>query len=672
MGNIASACADEPAIEPDSNDFPVAGTRTGGARVEKPRINKVSAGTHQPTDAASGAPASRDAARASSGPVASHAHARFTVGDPVRDPSTGGILSALEDDFYVSGGAGGILGEGAFGIVRKAKHARSKRMYAIKSVRIEGGSDGVGTEPSANASVASLSADAALKNKQPCVLADVIDEIHLSLSLAHPHVVNVYDFYQTKSEVHVVMEYLRGGSLLDAINEANEVSGNAGSETLKPPFSERDAAFAARALLGALEHLHSQNVAHRDVKLENVMFAVRGDWRTLRLVDFGLAMRGKTSRDKMSAQCGSPGYIAPEIVHGKHYTAAVDVWASGCVFFAMLNGRLPFEDEDPDVLKMYRRIADGAHAPFSPEVSEPAKQLCLRMLERDESKRFTASEAKEHEWVLTHVHGAEAVSGDAEKNKVVHNKSRVARFVAAKRASFFDGASASGSDAKEFWRFGTKNLNAGDVLITRGARAKEVYVIEEGCVEILVEDEAHGEELKVAERGVGDVVGEMGVTTVAGGDVDEAKHDERERLIQTNQTSGSEKDTLERDSETRSLGEPHDGDGERLSKSFATLATLLRVKRVWFGARRGAEVRAVTRTRVTVMTNAQYRCMLAEDYGVDVERKRMLEARAEETTQTVRRASVDAGSQQTRRASVDVSGASDFFKPAADPAVSAS
>ena len=145
----------------------------------------------------------------------------------------------------------------------------------------------------------------------------------------------------------------------------------------------------------------------------------------------------------------------------------------------------------------------------------------------------------------------------------------------------------------------------------------------------------------------------MGVTIEAGGDVDEAKHDERERLIpkmrkNAGKTSGSEKDTLERDS------------GERLGKSFATLVTLLRVKRVWFGARRRAEVRAVTRTRVTVMTNAQYRRMLSEDYGVDVERKRMLEARAEETTQTV------------RRASVDVAGASDFFKPAAEPTVNAS
>ena len=642
MGNIASACADEPSIEPDSNDLPVAGTRTGGARAEKHRpVSKK----HQPSDAASGAPAaapaSRDAAGAPSGPVASHAHTRLTAGEPVRDPSTGGILSALEDDFYVSGGAGSIIGEGAFGIVRKVKHARSKRLYAIKSVRVEGGSDGGFITTAENVSGVS-EADALLKSKQPCVLADVIDEIKLSISLAeNPHVVNVYDFYQSASEVHIVMEYLRGGSLLDAVNEANASA----QKVAKPPFSERDAAFAARALLGALEHLHARNVAHRDVKLENVMFAVRGDWRTLRLVDFGLAMRGKTSRDKMSVQCGSPGYIAPEIVHGKHYTAAVDVWAAGCVFFATLNGALPFED--PDVLKIYRRIADGAHAPFLPGVSAAAKALCLRMLDRDETSRLTASEAKEHEWVLTHVHGAEGASGDDQK--VVHDKSRAARFVAAKRAAFFDTTAAETETVRnrDFWRFGTLDLNAGDVLITRGARAKEVFVIDFGCVEILVQDDALDEELKVAERGVGDVVGEMGVTIEAGGDVDEAKYDERERVVKSAPPSKTPSGrSVIHDANASQEGARSDiqeYDGERVFRAFATVATLLRVKRTWFGARRGAEVRAVTRTRVTVMTNAQYRRMLAEDYGVDVERKRMLEKRAEETAESVRRSSLDAG-----------------------------
>ena len=191
------------------------------------------------------------------------------------------------------------------------------------------------------------------------------------------------------------------------------------------------------------------------------------------------------------------------------------------------------------------------------------------------------------------------------------------------------------------------DLNAGDVLITRGARAKEVFVIDFGCVEILVQDDALDEELKVAERGVGDVVGEMGVTIEAGGDVDEAKYDERERVVKSAPPSKTPSGrSVIHDANASQEGARSDiqeYDGERVFRAFAAVATLLRVKRTWFGARRGAEVRAVTRTRVTVMTNAQYRRMLAEDYGVDVERKRMLEKRAEETAQSVRRSSLDAG-----------------------------
>lgn len=186
------------------------------------------------------------------------------------------------------------------------------------------------------------------------------------------------------------------------------------------------------------------------------------------------------------------------------------------------------------------------------------------------------------------------------------------------------------------------DLNAGDVLITRGARAKEVFVIDFGCVEILVQDDALDEELKVAERGVGDVVGEMGVTIEAGGDVDEAKYDERERVVKRPSKTPSGRSVIH-DTNAGARSDIQEYDGERVFRAFATVATLLRVKRTWFGARRGAEVRAVTRTRVTVMTNAQYRRMLAEDYGVDVERKRMLEKRAEETAESVRRSSLDAG-----------------------------
>ena len=139
-------------------------------------------------------------------------------------------------------------------------------------------------------------------------------------------------------------------------------------------------------------------------------------------------------------------------------------------------------------------------------------------------------------------------------------------------------------------------------------------------------------------------MGEMGVTIEAGGDVDEAKYDERERVVKRPSKTPSGRSVIAANaSQEGTRSDSQEKDGERVFRAFATVATLLRVKRTWFGARRGAEVRAVTRTRVTVMTNAQYRRMLAEDYGVDVERKRMLEKRAEETAESVRRSSLDAG-----------------------------
>ena len=159
---------------------------------------------------------------------------------------------------------------------------------------------------------------------------------------------------------------------------------------------------------------------------------------------------------------------------------------------------------------------------------------------------------------------------------------------------------------------------------------------------ILVQDDALDEELKVAERGVGDVVGEMGVTIEAGGDVDEAKYDERERVVKSAPPS---KTPPEGASLPRTRAREAMLKKKTASAYSAPLPPSRRfcASRTWFGARRGAEVRAVTRTRVTVMTNAQYRRMLAEDYGVDVERKRMLEKRAEETAESVRRSSLDAG-----------------------------
>lgn len=650
MGNIFSVCADDPILPDEEEDvysprFTNMAVKGGDAKQEIALVRREldSHATNSPSNARSrvGTPSSlrRSSSRSDiSKPVVSHA--QFTERDPVRDPRTGGICTPLEEDFYVTAGIGSVVGDGAYGIVRKVKHIRTKRIYAVKTVLLESDAvnakrpdyfgmrkgdkklegDGSGADGSnANDSNANDCAISLLREKKPCALLDVVDEIHLSMQLAHPNVVNVYDFYQTDTEVHIVMEYLQGGSLLDVINDIQNASTT--NDTIQP-FSERDAAFMMKNVLTALEHLHENNVTHRDVKLENIMFAVRGDYRTVRVVDFGLAFKAKSSREKMSAQCGSPGYIAPEIVHGTYYSSSVDVWAGGCVFFAMMNGTLPFEEEK--VKKTYRRIVKCDHQGFLGSVSDEAKSFTKKMLEIVDANRVTAAEALEDPFIIGHVHGPDAIL-----NGWHTKKSRAARFVEL--------------NYMRLGGIGTRVLNAGEVLITKGKRALEVFVIDEGCVEILVHDETSGEEVKVAERGVGDVVGEMGVKTEPFNDGDTAKHDAREKKEVELRRRLNTPLTPEKQS---SLGLKKLKRGERLHP-IHLLVVLLRVKRVWFGGRRGAEVRTVTKTRVSVLTNKQYRAMLAEDYGVDAERKKMIETRTQETADEKQKAS------DVRRASLD-------------------
>ena len=147
-------------------------------------------------------------------------------------------------------------------------------------------------------------------------LEEIAEEIRLTMSLSHENVVKIFDFYVTKVHVYVIMELLGGGELLDAVMELGS-------------YGERDAATIMGRLFNGLESIHSKNISHRDLKLENLILAVKNDLTSLRIADFGLAKKMKTSRGKLSAQCGSPAYVAPEVIMGQQYTPAVDMWAAG-------------------------------------------------------------------------------------------------------------------------------------------------------------------------------------------------------------------------------------------------------------------------------------------------------------------------------------------------------
>ena len=542
MGVIFSSCADEP---PQSNPKDESDDQI--IQVVKGVRSSLNAADHEPEP----------------GTFETMPTKSFTASKPVRDPETGGITTPITRDFRF----GKVLGTGGFAVVKQCTHLRSKKSYAVKVMNI--------VEPTNEEDL----------EEGGMTLPEIAEEIRLTISLASPQVVRIYDFYQTPKHVYVIMEFLRGGELLEAVM-------NLGS------YSEKDAALIMKQLLTGLVNVHAHNITHRDLKLENLILAEKGNLRSLRIADFGLAKKMKTSRGKLSAQCGSPAYVAPEIILGQQYTPAVDMWAVGCILYCLLNGQLPFYEADEQA--MFRRIAKGEARPPAESVSEDARELIGQLLCADKVTRLTASEALEHRWIT---------GGSVDHQPKPINRSRMERFA----ETHMDAGALE-----------TRELRPGDLLIKQGARAKEIFLIREGSCEVVVKKD-DGSELKVAERHAGEFVGEMGVKLKPDGDYD---------VLPPSAASAPEKATRETESASPSRSPTK---REAVVGKIVGLTTLLRVKNKWVGGRRGADVRATTPMKVVVMTADQMQWILEHDYGADGEMTKTIKRRAEE----LRRKSLD-------------------------------
>merc|ERR1719265_1112560 len=138
-------------------------------------------------------------------------------------------------------------------------------------------------------------------------------EVENYLSMDHPHIVRLYDVYESKSELHLVMECAGGGELFEHV-------------TKKKRFSEYEASDALRQMLLALNYIHSHGIVHRDVKLENFIFDSKSSGH-LKLIDFGFSkMWDQTSGEKMKQSLGTLAYAAPEVLN-RSYTSQCDLWS---------------------------------------------------------------------------------------------------------------------------------------------------------------------------------------------------------------------------------------------------------------------------------------------------------------------------------------------------------
>jgi len=265
------------------------------------------------------------------------------------------ITPGKVEDFYEFGKE---IGKGGFSVVYKAKEIATGKHFAIK--RIQKDEEGVDIE--------------LLKR-----------EIYIMKKVDHPNILKLYEVYEDDDHFFLVLELVEGLELFDKIVDR----GN---------YSERDAANIVRQILQAVRYLHKEGIVHRDLKPENLLSAGEGESEVVKVADFGFAKN--FGEEKLVTSCGSPGYVAPEVLTDDTYTNAVDMWSVGVIIYILLSGYPPFYDESPP--KIFKKITEAKYDfddPVWEDISDLAKDLIKKLLIKDPNERLSAKKCLKHPWI---------------------------------------------------------------------------------------------------------------------------------------------------------------------------------------------------------------------------------------------------------------------------------
>ncbi|ORX54978.1 Pkinase-domain-containing protein [Hesseltinella vesiculosa] len=207
------------------------------------------------------------------------------------------------------------------------------------------------------------------------------NEKHILETVAHPFLVNMWGTFQDDMNLYVVMDYVAGGELFSVLRRMQR-------------FPSNIAKFYAGQVLLAIEYLHSKDIIYRDLKPENLLLDNHGN---IKIIDFGFA---KHVPDVTWTLCGTPDYLAPEVIQSKGYSKAVDWWSLGVLIYEMLAGQTPFYDDDQ--LKLFEKILEGK-IQYPPHFDQAATSLCSKLLTADLSKRYGnlkggSEDIKQHPW----------------------------------------------------------------------------------------------------------------------------------------------------------------------------------------------------------------------------------------------------------------------------------
>lgn len=256
----------------------------------------------------------------------------------------------------------GVLGTGAFSTVREGYHRSNSSIgYAVKCI---------------NRKKLSEEDEAAL-----------LDEVSILQEMKHQHIIRLFDFFDEPSTYYLVMERMRGGELFDRI-------------VAKAYYNEKEARDTCKIVLEAVQYCHSNHVAHRDLKPENLLLLSDVDDSMVKIADFGFAKK-VYAPNSLTTQCGTPGYVAPEILEGTAYDERADMWSVGVILYILLGGYPPFiESTQRDLFRKIRKGDYEFHEEYWGTVSAEAKDLISSLLTVDSKVRLTATQGLENLWIL--------------------------------------------------------------------------------------------------------------------------------------------------------------------------------------------------------------------------------------------------------------------------------
>ncbi|KTG00189.1 hypothetical protein cypCar_00027184 [Cyprinus carpio] len=292
-------------------------------------------------------------------PVEAHAEMGRKEGDYDWKKSTDNIQDVFE---FME-----VLGSGAFSEVFTVKERKTGKLFAMKCVK--------------------------KKNKRDVNLEN---EIAVLRKIQHDNVVCLEDFYESRTHYYLLMQLMMlhcsypvsvsGGELFDRILD-------------RGMYSEADASLVIRQVLEAVSYLHKNGIVHRDLKPENLLYYSPDENAKIMISDFGLSKM--EDNGIMSTACGTPGYVAPEVLAQKPYSKAVDCWSIGVITYILLCGYPPFYEETET--RLFSKIMKAQYefdSPFWDDISESAKDFIRNMMQKNPKMRYDTEQALRHPWII--------------------------------------------------------------------------------------------------------------------------------------------------------------------------------------------------------------------------------------------------------------------------------